>query len=246
MSTGKRAEGNAFGAEAAGAMKQARDGLEQMVEEMRPAVPPAVSGPEEWEWARGRSEKALRAYAGLLDEASRETARLFHYHRSSVTCTRGCSACCENISVLPIEWYALLRWLRRNRRYIVSSLRPRREGENRCPFLHRMDGSCCLYPARPLICRLHGLPIRYPVEEYDLVGQPVLCSPREWTFSWCDHNFPGIEPGQAEAVFAPGEYIDMEYWKGELTRLNREFLSGSLAAEVPAAGDWLPLSSLPL
>jgi len=195
-----------------------------------------------------RDDKTLHRYAELQQSAERETARLFRLHAAQLSCRKGCSICCDDISVLPIERYALARWLRSNRHYLNPSLSPplqgaHLEGANRCPFLHRRDESCCIYPVRPLICRFHGLPIRYPVEEYDALGVPVLGEPREWSFAWCELNFPGIDSGQAQSMFNSDAYIDMERWNTALKKLNSTFLEGG---EGDAYRDrmWRPLSAL--
>ncbi len=201
-----------------------------------------------WMTSRRREERntassVLRQYAALQQSAQRETARLFRLHAAQLSCRKGCSLCCDDISVLPIERYALARWLRSNRHYLNPSLSPPREGANRCPFLHRRDESCCIYPVRPLICRFHGLPIRYPVEEYDVTGEVMLGVPREWTFSWCELNFPDIDSRQAQSVFSSDAYIDMEGWNAALKRLNSTFLAGK-EGKVYRDRMWQPLSTL--
>jgi Fe-S-cluster containining protein len=219
------------------------------IKRMAAADSPSAASPSDEaaaETARGGgvSEYALRSYGELLRRADLETGRLFRLHRRRVACRKGCSLCCENISILPVEWYALRRWLQRNYRYIAAFLRTRAQGENSCPFLHRSDGSCCVYPARPLICRIHGLPVRYPVEEYDLTGERVLGEPREWTFAWCDLNFTAVDPEVGAENFVDGTYIDMDPWNRALEQINRTFLCGEKGREVPATGKWLPISSL--
>ncbi|MBN1141340.1 MAG: YkgJ family cysteine cluster protein [Deltaproteobacteria bacterium] len=54
------------------------------------------------------------------------------------------------------------------------------DDETPCPLLGE-DGRCLIYQARPMTCRLHGLP------HVDGSGEVFLDS-------WCSRNFPGEDP----------------------------------------------------
>lgn len=99
-----------------------------------------------------------------------------------ITCHRGCDDCCRRrFSVTGIEADAVLEALAQlddaRRAEIAGRVR---EG-NACPMLDA-DGGCAVYAARPLICRTHGLAIRFtePGSERRL---PVLDA--------CPKNFGG-------------------------------------------------------
>ncbi len=186
----------------------------------------------------------LRRYFLLREAVEEVTTDLFSSYRSEVKCAKGCSECCDDISVLPIEWYLLREWFQENRAALDRIIRPRFYGENRCPFLHKADESCSIYPIRPIICRVHGLPIRYTVEEYDINGQRVFHVPAEHSFAWCENNFIDYKVKEAAEILPSDGYIDMEVWNHSLRRLNSEFLAVVPDKELPKNVGWLTISSL--
>jgi Fe-S-cluster containining protein len=80
-----------------------------------------------------------------------------------ITCHAGCSECCRRrFSVTRLEAEAieeLLAALPDDRRAALAE-RALRGDPGVCPALDA-DGRCAVYAARPLICRSHGLPIRF-------------------------------------------------------------------------------------
>ncbi len=191
-----------------------------------------------------RKGDILRRYLILREAVEEVTSDLFSRYSSEVKCAKGCSECCEDISVLPIEWYLLRKWVSEKRSTLNQIMRPRYYGENRCPFLHRADESCSIYPIRPIICRVHGLPIRYTVEEYGITGQRVFHVPPEYTFAWCDLNFIHHDTKEAAENFPIDGFIDMESWNHSLRKLNRDFLATISDQEFSADRGWFSLSSL--
>jgi uncharacterized protein len=191
-----------------------------------------------------KSNDIFQRYLKLRTAAETLTSELFDTYRSEITCAKGCSECCDDISVLPIEWYLLRKWFEEHHRELDAVRRPRYYGENRCPFLHKADKSCSIYPIRPIICRVHGLPIRYTVEEYDVTGQRVFRAAPEYSFAWCELNFIGHNPKESEVSFAPKGFIDMESWNHALRKLNSEFLAAVTPEELPENVGWFSLSTL--
>lgn len=79
-------------------------------------------------------------------------------------CREGCSACChQRISVFAIEADAIrdaLAELAVRAPEIRARVRAQADdpdAQHHCALL--IDGRCSIYPARPLICRSHGLPV---------------------------------------------------------------------------------------
>jgi len=73
-----------------------------------------------------------------------------------MVCRKGCHHCCRRIpTVLPVEFAFLVREtdpIPTSNSGLESLLHP---GELLCDRL-AADGSCQIYPSRPLICRTHG------------------------------------------------------------------------------------------
>jgi uncharacterized protein len=102
-------------------------------------------------------------------------------HGASITCSAGCDACCHRrFSVTGVEADALRRHLDTLDAAAREALRTRaqRGDPTRCAALGD-DGRCGVYDARPLICRTHGLALRFRDERRHL---PVLdACPKNYT-----------------------------------------------------------------
>lgn len=77
-----------------------------------------------------------------------------------------------------------------------------------CPLLK--DGICLLYPARPLICRTHGLPL-------------LTRHGGKSSVDFCPENFRGIATLPGSAV------LDLDRLNETLTAINALFIADSLA-----------------
>jgi uncharacterized protein len=104
-------------------------------------------------------------------------------HGEKMACRTGCSDCCRRrFSVTSIEADAIREALAALPEADRAALAERaRAGDpGVCPALDG-EGRCAVYAARPLICRTHGLPIRFaPASERAL---PVIDA--------CPKNFVG-------------------------------------------------------
>jgi hypothetical protein len=113
-------------------------------------------------------------------------ARARARHGEAITCRAGCDDCCRRrFSVTALEADAIREVVARLGDEERSALARRAEEGDRgvCPALDP-DGRCAVYEARPLICRTHGLPIRY-TRAMDARRLPVLDA--------CPKNFDGQE-----------------------------------------------------
>ena len=103
-----------------------------------------------------------------------------------ITCHAGCDDCCQrrfSVTALEAEGMAeALDALPEEARRALAERAANPSGP--CALLHE-DGRCAAYEARPLICRTHGLPIRFAGEARHLpVVQPV-------SIDACPRNFSG-------------------------------------------------------
>lgn len=160
----------------------------------------------------------ITLYRELLKEVSSEADRLNKMYGEYMVCKKGCSDCCTGLSLLPLEWYAL-KLTRENK---AASHIPESLNIEKCSMLK--NGSCVLYPYRPLICRTHGLPLLYMVDEYNLEGQRISQDEPEWQISWCDLNFTEVTEENMEDLFDPEDVLNMEEWNTRLKALNQDFL----------------------
>lgn len=163
-------------------------------------------------------EELLTLYRELLAEVSTEADRLNRMYDEYMVCKKGCSDCCTNLSLLPLEWYAL----KAAREKEAPSKSSQQNDPGRCSML--VNECCLLYPFRPLICRTHGLPLLYMIEEYNLEGQPSNQDEPEWQISWCELNFTEVTEESMEDLFDPEDVLNMEEWNLRLKSLNQDFL----------------------
>jgi uncharacterized protein len=151
----------------------------------------------------------------LVHEAELRLNPLRAHHAASLKCRRGCSSCCTDITVLPVEWYAIELAIGRD------AFESRNDDPEKCPFVAR-NGACGIYGVRPLICRIHGLPLSYPLEEYDNQGKRIMLDPPNRHVLWCDLNFLGVD--KFEPDFSEDDVFDMVWFHQELEILNERFL----------------------
>lgn len=104
-------------------------------------------------------------------------------------CAPGCVDCCQqDLEVLAAEALAILGALDRLPAHALRALEAGTGDGGACRLL--LDGRCAVYEDRPLICRTHGLPIRYG--DPDDPGAPA-------DVSCCVLNFVEADP-PADAV----------------------------------------------
>jgi uncharacterized protein len=162
-------------------------------------------------------EAILKDYRALLSDVEEEASRLNEIYREHMKCKEGCSECCTNLTLLPLEWFAL------EKAFKESGLpSPADRSDEGCILLNK--DSCLLYPYRPLICRTHGLPLLYLTQEYKDTGIRIKTEDPEWQISWCDNNFTEVSEETMEDIFDPEDVLNMEEWNLLLGKLNQDFL----------------------
>jgi len=91
-------------------------------------------------------------YTALLDKIDQLVTEIRSSHPGKIVCKPGCNSCCvSNITVWRIEYDRI-------RQFIESkNPEPGQRSESECPFLND-DELCSIYPVRPVVCRLWGIP----------------------------------------------------------------------------------------
>ncbi|MEZ4398483.1 MAG: YkgJ family cysteine cluster protein [Kofleriaceae bacterium] len=130
----------------------------------------------------------MTAYDTLVAKVDAFVARVEARHPDDLACRPGCASCCHvRLTITTIEAAAVAAWVAAQpaaaRAAIVAGVGAAAPG--RCAALAD-DDRCRIYPARPLVCRSHGVPIR--LREASL---PVVRA--------CALNFTAAGPAAADA-----------------------------------------------
>jgi Fe-S-cluster containining protein len=146
---------------------------------------------------------SIDKYFALRKEIDNLTENLFRLHKLHVKCLKGCSLCCENFSVLPVEFHAIQHEIS------VKTLKTEVFDEKSCKFLK--NNECTIYNSRPIICRTQGLPLLFMSEDYN------------FEISICELNFKDFdfEEFNNENTFLQDTY------NSKLFMLNKEFVQKS-------------------
>ncbi len=150
--------------------------------------------------------RLIQLYWELRDQTDRTIQILLDIHSDQITCQQQCCDCCTNLTVFPVEFFAIL-WELRAR----GVTRVTFDEAASCGYL--MDRLCQIYPQRPLICRTHGLPIVFLNDEVE---------PAERSVSFCPLNFAESDPDQLE--FGVENTLDIDELNSKFFEINREFV----------------------
>lgn len=166
----------------------------------------------------------IHRYFDLTARIDAEAGRLTALHGDAVTCRPGCTGCCVNLTVFPVEFHAIQQAMARAGCIPDAGAF---DPTAACGFLH--NGLCRIYPFRPVICRTHGLPILY----LDNASGELA-----WEVSFCELNFRG----RGSIEFTEDTLLDLEGINEALSRINRDFLARHdgkaeiLAPRIPLQG----------
>lgn len=106
-------------------------------------------------------ETLFHNYKTLLARVNGRCGEIETALSGHMACRKGCSACCLNISVFPVEAIRLrlaFDTLTDEAKASALTRATQSSDEGPCPLLDG-EGACLLYAHRPVICRTHGLPI---------------------------------------------------------------------------------------
>jgi uncharacterized protein len=140
-------------------------------------------------------------YRQIRNEVDAVCSQLHRTHEPHTQCRKGCSACCMNFGLTPVEFHAIAKAL--NGKQVECN--PQAEPED-CIFL--IDHICSIYDERPLICRSHGLPIVQLNDDTD-----------ELELSFCPLNFTQVD----DEYFTMDNSYDQDRFNSKLARNNFAF-----------------------
>lgn len=125
----------------------------------------------------------IRAFHEEVDRAVAEvTARL----PFRLTCSRGCSDCCQDdLTVFPVE----ADRIRAEAGDLLAEAAPAPAG--RCAFLDD-NGACRIYACRPYVCRTQGLPLAWETGPGEMARD--LCPLNEGPLVDAGLELAGLEP----------------------------------------------------
>jgi uncharacterized protein len=142
--------------------------------------------------------------------------------RTHMCCAPGCATCCVLETVTPLEADIIAGYLASHPLAPLAELSAGNKPEpGLCVFLE--DNRCSIYPVRPIICRTHGMPLRYP-------AQPGIDA--------CPLNFTEFNL----STLAPQDVLDTERITHNLMRLNLAYCL--LRQQPEAAAKRIPLRQL--
>lgn len=150
-------------------------------------------------------KKIIQQYRRLRSEVDQTVAKLEKIHTEHMQCRKGCYGCCMNLSIWPVEFYSIVEEMK-----AAGWAKPHLNDKKECFFLDE-QGTCQIYPFRPIICRTHGLPLVYWHEETDPPGYGVM---------FCEKNFSDSD----DIDFAPENTLNMDEVNEKLARLNIAFV----------------------
>ena len=143
-------------------------------------------------------KKIIGQYKYLCSYCDAFWKRAKSRYSTEITCSPGCSACCVLQSVNFLEAYLIAD------HHAPGGSLPPSSSEGTCPFLE--EKRCRIYPARPLICRTHGLLLK----SREFRGRLTPS---------CPQNFTGTEPSAADDAYS----LDIDRITDNLARLNAAF-----------------------
>lgn len=145
----------------------------------------------------------FKKYKAIRNEIDSKYNELSSEHHDYMNCKKGCSSCCMNFSVLPIEYDFITNHIQDfdNKRIQIT------ENEDSCAFLDNQN--CLIYEHRPIICRTHGLPLLFMDEE----GV-------NWQLSFCELNFEDFDLDE----FSEENTYPQDVYNSKLYMLNKEYI----------------------
>jgi hypothetical protein len=151
-------------------------------------------------------EQAIQHYLQLRDSADKIAEELGVVHVERLACRKGCCQCCTNLSVFPVEFFAMVEEMKK-----AGWTKLHFDAAAICGYLDE-KGECEIYPFRPIICRTQGLPLAF----YDDDAQG-------YSVTFCPKNFVGDEPEQIG--FGPDSTLNLDDLNDDLFDIHLHYLA---------------------
>ena len=175
--------------------------------------------------------ESMARFDSLASGVAREFEAIRQRNRGSMQCREGCADCCRcRLSITRVEEAYLREGLKRLPLSVRLELKARATTEihanEMCPALDA-NGCCQIYEWRPLICRSHGVPLRYrhPV--------PLIHPSR---IDVCEKNFTEVSTKSVPIE----DVLDQTSLTGELAEIDAEYCDEH---ELPC-GEKVPLAHI--
>jgi len=152
-------------------------------------------------------DEILYLYQNLIFKVDSTCQKLAALYMEHLVCKPGCSQCCQvERTVCAVESYIVEQQLLTLSDQKIKRLKKlNKDNDETCPLLLR--DRCVIYPARPIICRTHGLPILYREAERTFID-------------YCRLNFTNLAEGYE---FKKQNILNMNSFNIELVKIDKLF-----------------------
>lgn len=149
-------------------------------------------------------------YRQLLQKVDLKFDEIHQRHTQKMNCRQGCHSCClPGLSVSTLEASYIANFLRTHKDVDASCADiEKRDPFNgsRCSFLDA-TGGCSIYEVRPIVCRSHGVPIRFENEHKNMMVDV------------CPLNFEDMDLGE----LGGGDFINIDTLNTILAAIAKQF-----------------------
>lgn len=159
-------------------------------------------------------------YSQLLQKVDAKFNEIQQRHTRHMKCQRGCHSCClPGLTISALEAAHIANYLC-DHSQLDSQAREVEQQDpfkgTRCSFLNK-QGACTIYEARPIVCRSHGVPIRFEDENKQMLADV------------CPLNFTDKDLIDIDAV----DFINIDTLNTILAAISKQFDPSDGGKRVP-------------
>ncbi len=159
-------------------------------------------------------------YRQLLQKVDAKFNEIQQRHADKMNCRQGCHSCClPGLSVSTLEASFIAHFLQADKQADEACADIERRDPfhgSRCSFLGDAGG-CSIYEARPVVCRSHGVPIRFETEE------------KETMVDVCPLNFEELSLAELDGA----DFINIDTLNTILAAIAKQFNPEDTGNRVP-------------